>query len=80
MTRASRLHRVGALGFERVDGQKAERTFRVAIAKQRVRNIGAILQGLASSILPRFVAAIGGLGNALDDVDRSADRMPVKRR
>ena len=32
MTRASRLHRVGALGFERVDGQKAERTFRVAIA------------------------------------------------
>jgi hypothetical protein len=44
-----------------------------------VWNIGPILQGLASTILPRIIAAISGLGNAFDDVDRSANRMPVKR-
>jgi hypothetical protein len=45
-----------------------------------VWDIGAILQGLACSILPRIVAAIRGLGDALDDVDRSADGMTVNRR
>jgi hypothetical protein len=44
-----------------------------------VWNIGPILQGLASTIPPRIIAAIRGLGNAFDDVDRSANRMPVKR-
>ncbi len=53
------LHCVGAPGFEHVDGQKAERAFRVTIAKEGVWNIGAILQGLACSILSRIIAAIG---------------------
>jgi hypothetical protein len=44
-----------------------------------VRKIGPILQGLASPILSRIIAAIGGLGNAFDDVDRSRNGMPVKR-
>jgi hypothetical protein len=42
-------------------------------------NIGPILQGLASSILSRFIAAIRGLGNTLGDVDHSPNRVPVKR-
>src|ERR1700684_4183045 len=79
LTYTSRLHGVRAPGFERVDGQKAERTFRVAIAKQRVWNIGSILQGVACSVLLRLVAAISGFGDTLDDVDRPANRMPVKR-
>ena len=79
MTHTSGLHGVGAAGFEHVDGQKAERTFRVTIAKQRVWNIGPILQGLTCFILSRPVAAISGLGNTLDDVDRSANGMPMKR-
>jgi hypothetical protein len=44
-----------------------------------VWNIGPILQGLASTILSWIIAAISGLGNALDDVDRSPNGMPVKR-
>jgi hypothetical protein len=36
-------------------------------------------QGLASTILSRIIAAISGLGNAFDDVDRSPNGMPVKR-
>jgi hypothetical protein len=44
-----------------------------------VWNIGPILQGLAGTILSRIIAAISGLGNAFDDVDRSPNGMPVKR-
>ena len=78
-TTHSWLHCVGASGFEYIDGQKAEWALRITIAKQGVRNIGPVLQGLASSILSRIIAAISGLGNALDDVDRSRNGMPVKR-
>jgi len=78
-TTHSWLHCVGASGFEYIDGQKAEWVLRITIAKQGVRNIGPILQGLASSILSWIIAAISGLGNALDDVDRSRNGMPVKR-
>jgi hypothetical protein len=80
MTRTSGIHGVGTAGFEHVDGQKTKRTLRVTIAKQRVWNIGPILQGLARPVLSRLVAAISGLGNTLDDVDRSANGMPMKRR
>jgi hypothetical protein len=80
MTRTSGIHGVGTAGFKHIDGQEAERTLRVTIAKQRVWNIGPILQGLARPVLSRLVAAIGGLGNPLDDVDRSANGMPMKRR
>jgi hypothetical protein len=75
----SRLHCVGSSWFEYVDGQKAEWALPITIAKQGVWNIGAILQGLASPILSRTIAAISGLGNAFDDVDRSPNGMPVKR-
>jgi hypothetical protein len=44
-----------------------------------VWNIGSILQGLASSILSRLIAAVSGLGNAFHDVDRSSNGVPVKR-
>jgi hypothetical protein len=73
------LHGVGAPRFERVDGQKAERAFWVAIAKEGVWNIGSILQGLAGSIPSRIVTAISRLGYAFDDEDHSANGVSVKR-
>jgi hypothetical protein len=73
------LHCVGASRFEYVDGQKAEWALRITITKEGVWNIGPILQGLTSTILSRIIAAISGLGNAFDDVDRSPNGMPVKR-
>jgi hypothetical protein len=45
-----------------------------------VWNIGPILQGLTSSILSWIVAVISGFGNTFDDVDRSPNGMPMKRR
>jgi hypothetical protein len=76
---ASWLDRVGTPGFKHVDGQKAERAFRVTIAKDGVWNIGPILQGFACSIPSRIIAAISGLGNTFNDVDRAPNGMPVKR-
>src|SRR5665213_953120 len=76
---ASRLHCVGASRFKHVDGQEAQRALRVTIAKQGVWKIGPIPQGLAGPILSGIVAAIGGLGNAFDDIDCSPDGMPMKR-
>jgi hypothetical protein len=76
---ASWLDCVGPPRFKHVDGQKAERAFRVTIAKDGVWNIGSILQGFACSIPSRIIAAISGLGNTFNDVDCAANGMPVKR-
>src|SRR5215813_9874976 len=52
------LHCVGATRFERIDGQKPERAFRVTIAKECAWKIDPILQGLACSMPSRIISAI----------------------
>jgi hypothetical protein len=44
-----------------------------------VWNIGAILQSFAGPVFSGRIAAISGLGNALDYIDGSANGMPMKR-
>src|SRR6185437_7050364 len=62
-----------------VNRSETQRTFRVAIAGQRLRDIRPVLQGVAGFISSRRLVAISGLGHTLDDVDRATNGRRILR-